>query len=329
MDSLLRKDNLKAVRKGQGTLPKGLDGIYNEAMQRIRSQDEETAQRAEQVLSWLAYALRPLTFAEIQHALAVEPGEAEFGEDAAPDEDFLVPICAGLVTIDKESSIVRLVHYTTQEYFERTQASQFSQARVMIAMTCLTYVSFDVFADGHCLSDENTQVRMREYPLLEYASRHWGDHACSNPEEAIEERTLEFLGNEFKLACSVQMMHLSGYHHPEYSQSFPRNVKGLHVAASFGLSRIVRRLLEREDVNSTDVKVSNGRTPLSLAAEKGYVGVVSLLLQKGAEVATKDGRGSTVLHWAYRQGHGNIARLLLEKGANPDESDKLGATPLY
>ena len=37
-------------------------------------------------------------------------------------KDVLVSVCAGLVTIDRESNIIRLVHYTTEEFFERIQA---------------------------------------------------------------------------------------------------------------------------------------------------------------------------------------------------------------
>lgn len=40
MDSLVKKDNIKAVRKALSSLPKSLDSIYDEAMQRIRSQDD-------------------------------------------------------------------------------------------------------------------------------------------------------------------------------------------------------------------------------------------------------------------------------------------------
>ena len=53
--------------------PKGLDDTYDEVMERICSQDEDYAQLAKRTLSWISYALRPLTVKEIQHAIAVEP----------------------------------------------------------------------------------------------------------------------------------------------------------------------------------------------------------------------------------------------------------------
>ena len=96
----------------------------------------------------MSYAFRPLTVIEVQHALAVEPGNVNFDEDALPDEDVLVSVCAGLVTIDQESKIIRLVHYTAQEYFERISMARFPDARTSIATICLAYISFDVFAEG-------------------------------------------------------------------------------------------------------------------------------------------------------------------------------------
>jgi hypothetical protein len=51
--------------------------------------------------------------------LAVEPGEAELDPENKPEVDDIVSVCAGLVVVDQESDVIRLVHYTKQEYFER------------------------------------------------------------------------------------------------------------------------------------------------------------------------------------------------------------------
>jgi hypothetical protein len=61
----------------------------------------------------------------LQHALTVEPGESKLDEDNIPDEQLLTSLSAGLVIVDKESSIIRLVHCTTQEYFNGIRASRF------------------------------------------------------------------------------------------------------------------------------------------------------------------------------------------------------------
>ena len=51
-----------------------------------------------------------------------------------------------------------------------------------------------------------------------------------------------------------------------------------------------------------------GQTPLSLAAENGYEGVVKLLLEKAADIDSKDTNdGRTPLWWAAGNGHEAVA----------------------
>ncbi|KAF2022862.1 hypothetical protein EK21DRAFT_82167, partial [Setomelanomma holmii] len=89
-------------------------------------------------------AKRPLTTAEICCALAVESDEAELDPEHKTDVEDLVSVCAGLVVVDQESAVIRLVHYTTQEYFERTSSYFHPAAQLLIAETCLTYLSSSV-----------------------------------------------------------------------------------------------------------------------------------------------------------------------------------------
>lgn len=64
------------------------------------------------VLSWITYTQRPLTTEELCHALAVEAGESELNPANISDVEDMVSVCAGLVTVDNESNIIQLVHYT-------------------------------------------------------------------------------------------------------------------------------------------------------------------------------------------------------------------------
>ena len=98
-----------------------LSVAYEQVMERVNEQKEGFRLLANKVLSWITCAKRPLTTIELQHAIAVEIDEAELDEDNLPGIEDMVTVCAGLVAIDTESDIIRLVHYTTQEYFERTQ----------------------------------------------------------------------------------------------------------------------------------------------------------------------------------------------------------------
>ena len=111
-------------------------------------QDPDTKELAKMVLSWITCAKRPLTTLELQHALAVEAGGYELDDDNLPEIQDMISVCAGLVTVNEENGIIRLVHYTTQEYFERTQKHYFPNAQIDITEICVTYLSFDVFETG-------------------------------------------------------------------------------------------------------------------------------------------------------------------------------------
>ena len=174
-------------------------------MERIQGQVADSHELAKQVLSWIACAKTPLTTLELRHALAVEIGEPELDEENLPEVEDMVSVCAGLVTVDEESNIIRLVHYTTQEYFERTWASWFPNAQTDITKTCVTYLSFDSFDIGFCQTDEEFEARLRENVLYDYATYNWGYHACAASTET-EQLVLHFLKNEAKVSASSQSM---------------------------------------------------------------------------------------------------------------------------
>lgn len=143
---------------------------YEEAMERIEGQAADSRKLARQVLSWITCAKRPLTTSELQHALAVEVDKPELDEENLYQVEDMVSVCAGLVTVDEESDIIRLVHYTTQEYFEQTHKKWFPNIETDIATICATYLSFDKFESGFCQTDEQFEERLRSNPLYSYAS---------------------------------------------------------------------------------------------------------------------------------------------------------------
>ena len=79
-------------------------------MKRIQAQSQEDRELAEGVLCWIKIALRPLSITELRHALAIENDDSNMNLDGLPFEEKLTPVCAELVTIDRESNIVRFVH---------------------------------------------------------------------------------------------------------------------------------------------------------------------------------------------------------------------------
>jgi hypothetical protein len=156
---------------------KALDKIYNQTMERIEDQIRETRELAKQILFWIFYARRPLSTEEIRHALAVKIRSAKLDKDYLPSANLVRSLCLGLVTIDGESGMIRLVHYTTQEYFRRTQSRWFPDAELEIVKTCITYLSFHTFQTGFCEDDAEFETRLQSNVLYDYAARNWGHHA--------------------------------------------------------------------------------------------------------------------------------------------------------
>ena len=288
-------------------------------MERINTQQPGFRRLAEKVLSWITCARRPLTTLELQHALAVVVGDSKLDEDNLETAERMISVCAGLVTIDEESRIIRLVHYTTQEYFERTQREWYPDAQTNITTICVSYLSFDQFASGICQNDKEFEQRLHLNKLYDYAAHNWGHHARAAPTLTFE--VISFLKRKAHMEASIQALLAKKLFlsHRGYSQGFPNDMTGLHLAAFFGIKAIVQLLLEKGA--EIEAKDNYGRTPLSWAAENGHEATVKLLLEKGAEIEAKDNYGRMPLSWATENGREATVKLLLEKGADVTAAD--------
>src|ERR1700722_12955658 len=185
-------------------------------------------------------------------------------------------------------------------------------------MTCLTYLSFDIFGAGRC-DDYNSLLR--DSPFLDYAARHWGDHARVQ-EETVIFLALSFLQDGSKAACAGDVLV------PSWDR--PANYSGMHLSSFFGLSKIIDYQLKNGAM--ADLKGKDGRSPLSISAENGHEAVVKrLLAQDDVDVNSKDLQyGQTPLSWAAKKGHDAVVKLLLARDDSDVNSNDgiYGKTPL-
>ena len=72
-----------------------------------------------------------------------------------------------------------------------------------------------------------------------------------------------------------------------------------------------------------------GLTALHLAATMAHEDMVSLLIERGADVNSRDHAGSTPLHHAASGGNKAVVELLIAKGADVNAKDSKGRTPAY
>ncbi|KAF4452601.1 P-loop containing nucleoside triphosphate hydrolase [Fusarium austroafricanum] len=315
----IEKHSLGAVDEALDTLPEDLDDMYHETIQRIKSQKDDAKDLARNIIIWLTYAIRPLSLPEIRHALAIKSDQKKFNERYQPYKEGIISVCAGLVTIDPESSIVRLVHYTAHEYFKKLREGWFPDATVAeaeITTTCITYLSFDDFGSGYCKTDAKFEERLRSYPLYEYAARNWSHHA----RDAVRtcQDVVEFLKTDNLVQASYEALTTrvgAIYGRPRH---LPEGVTGIHLAACLGLRETTKTLLNLGcDPNPKD---SKGQTPLAWATKMGHRAVVEELLKnKLTDVNTTDNKDRTPLWTAARKDDERITQMLLERGATPDK----------
>ncbi|KAF8250889.1 ankyrin [Wilcoxina mikolae CBS 423.85] len=328
MDSLATKNNLKDVRTALKTLPDGLDATYDDALQRIEGQNQDDRSLAHRVLSWISHVTRPLSVKELQTALAIELDESEFDEENMPDEELLTSLCAGLVVVEEESKLVRLVHYTTEEFFQRCRTKRFPGAHKSIALHCITYLSYDVFAEGPCVDYAAMRHREEEFFLFFYAANNWGHHVREAPEQFVIEQVLELLRQPSIAQSAVQGLQVYQYEYRGlmgYCQDFFGSAE-LWVAAYFGLVKCCQRMLENG--YNIETVTGFGETAFHGAAETGQTAVIQLLLDSNANIEVRDRHSRTPLLVAARQGYEDVVRLLWENGADINCRCGIGETPL-
>ncbi|EHK16458.1 uncharacterized protein TRIVIDRAFT_227323 [Trichoderma virens Gv29-8] len=327
MEALAREPTTGYIEIALHSLPEGLEAVYKRAMIRIESLGKSTQELAKTILSWIVHAKRTLSISELQHAVAVKPGESELNSKFIPSIETIGTICAGLITIDIPGNTVRLVHYTTQEYFERTHEMWFPNSKSNIKTICITYLSFSAFESGYCSTDAEFQERLRSNPFYNYAACNWGHFARET--SICGQETIKFLKCDAKVEASSQALMKTRLVPGDSKGSyyFPKGMRGLHLTAYFGIEEAAKALLDSYHPNGHD---SFGRTPLSYAAENGNESVARLLLATGrVSINYKDRDEETPLSRSLKNGHEAMVKLLLAQNGIDPNPKRLSGTDFY
>ncbi|PLB52138.1 hypothetical protein P170DRAFT_488625 [Aspergillus steynii IBT 23096] len=264
------------------------------------------------VLSWVFYAMRPLSTTELSEALNTQHqrNNKELKvKHAPPDMPGLVSLSEGLIAISPISATVDFVHHTAYIWYSynRTGFPRVRNASRTIAMTCLKYLSFEAFATGFVHDQEALKNRIDKHPFLNYAARFWAIHVHFNQNSSkVRSAAKRFLQNTSLASCAEQIV---------LGVPFRREdppITGLHLVAKYGL------VTQFEDLTDEDCHMDfNGRdafgvTPLLQAIKGGHVNLVRMLVESD-EVETNicDLDGWTPLMWAAKDGSTRITRSLL------------------
>lgn len=304
MDSLQAKTTPAQIRRTLQVLPRGPHAYrqaYEKTISRIRCQQSENRQLARRALQWLACAAREITALELRQALAVKsdggslPSEEEFESTIV-----IIEVCMGLVTVEKESGIIRLLHHTALEYLQqnmtclwsleysetlgtplpapKTPKDAMNEAHQDIAKICIKHLSSRDIPNSLIFQHISHQMK---YPFSYYANQYWAYHWNEGLNEtsvpdSMRQMTAAFLQNKF-MAPLV----------------YPYDIRDidtttmLHFAAFFGLTSMIDICLSNgDDIHATTIL---GENALWFALLGRYEGASKALLKRGAkEVVVMD-----------------------------------------
>jgi len=343
----------------------GCGDAYSSTIEQIKAQDEGKSRLGVAALMWLSHAERPLSEDELCHALAIELGSKDFNAGNTPLISTLVGYCQGLITVDEETSTVRLIHPTAKVYLS-TYPDIFGNPHSAMAEICLTYLNSE---QVKALSAHPSTVT-HDNPFLEYCSVYWGIHAKSGLSNLAKSLALELLqkydGHISGKLLLKQVKYLDSRDYASNPGSDLRSdvdfpFSGLDCASFFGIVELVDALKVMACYRDQGVLRSTpficaarngheevvemllgdymfyhshhnyfGLIPLIHAARCGHERVVELLLTWGS-VGPKcpDNRGRTALSYAAEDGRGELVKILLQQQeVNPNEHDNSGNTPL-
>ncbi|KAE8381438.1 hypothetical protein BDV26DRAFT_278821 [Aspergillus bertholletiae] len=299
------------VRKALATMPESLNGTYEVILGQIPLYNRELAR---DVLLWLTFSRQPMTLSALSEAVVIAKGDKFLDDECRLySPTVILKICQGLVAYDEVTSVITLAHssvkaFLTSDAIRQGPAAYYSLQEVdatrCIFQKCLTYLMFDAFQKP-CQSRHSLRRRLKEFPLLNYASMTWGQYCGLHVPVgfALENSELDEI-MAFFATCAL---HNGGNFRswvqvliPEAATGEAWSTEPLYYASSFGMTHVVERLI-KSGIKLDSPGGRHDATALTVASYRGQHPVVKMLLEAGADPNLNDCHGVTSLGWATRK----------------------------
>ncbi|RYP26210.1 hypothetical protein DL768_011775 [Monosporascus sp. mg162] len=323
--------------------PTELNRLYDRNWAQISSLPDGDRTRAFSILRWTAFALRPLTIAELAEALLVVDDNtcADLLVEELPDaidEEFIdteiLGLCGSLLECRGTDAKQPLAFMTVQPI-------HFSKGADVTVADADGWTPLDLASDsGHF---EVVKLLLEKGADVSVASADgWTPFHLASSNGHLEVVKLLFeKGADVSVTSTskwtplhlasrngdVEMVKLFFEKGADVSVATVDKWTPLNLASINGHIELVKLLFEK----GADVSVASANkwTPLHLASNNGHVEVVKLLLEKGADVSLVSAGGWTALNSASDSGHFEVVKLLLEKGADISVASADGWTPFH
>jgi ankyrin repeat protein len=317
-----------------------LTEAYDNAIKRI--DEAKSLPLATQLFQWIIYARRPMTMSEIHHALAIKMGDTSFQWKNAVDEATILSKDAGLVREGQDGTL-SLNHIKTRRYLENKELIATPIAEADITIACTTYLSFQSFENGPCISRLQVDQRTTSHPFYLYASRYWGSHArtwlqhygtasdkSSNSEIGKKRGELYSVLKRFLLRTPCVQASIQGYEQSRDIRQGSLN-KQKRLIRWEDPSDPPRGERKRQAKGKHKVRTQGETFGFHLAAIYDLRDIVIALVQEsGQDISSGDVQGNTPLLHASKAGNSYLVEQLLDHLDEPcmNKQNSRGETPL-
>ena len=328
------------LRQFLNELPDSLDETYERMLRSINKAQKDDAYR---LLQCLVVAVRPLRVEELAELLAFDfqasstGGIPKLKEDWRWDnqEEAVLSMCSSLVAIVRNGRfrVVQFSHFSVKEYLTSPRLAQShgdvsrfyidpERAHTIMAQACL----------GTLLRlDSNSGDSGAEgFPLVEYAAKHWVEHALFEDVSSRVRDGMDDLFDTSKLhfAAWLQVHDIDRAWEFFSPKMHHRGGTPLYYAAFCGFYDLAERLIAKhpEQVNEVGGRVV---APLPAALSREHFHVADLLHRHGAALDVRGVDDGPPLHTASLTGRIDVMRWLLNHGADPNTREDRRWTPLH
>ena len=328
------------LRQFLNELPESLDETYEQILRGINKAQKEDARR---LLQCLTVAARPLHVEELAELLAFdfratsERGIPTLKEDWRwnDQEEAVLSTCSSLIAIvrDGNSRVVQFSHFSVKEYLtsprlaqSRGDVSRFyidlNAAHTILAQACLATL---LQLDGHTGNNGS-----KGFPLVEYAARHWVEHAqFEGVSSRVWDGMVDLFDNSKPHFAAWLQVHDMDERWGMFSDGSRDDVGSpLYYAALYGFHDLVGHLIT-EHPEQVNARGGLNIAPLPAALSKKHIHVANLLRKHGAVLDVRDQDDWTLLHAASDSGSVDVIRWLLDHGADSNAWDRWRQIPLH
>ncbi|KAH6897701.1 hypothetical protein BKA70DRAFT_747842 [Coprinopsis sp. MPI-PUGE-AT-0042] len=182
------------VEKTLHDFPPQIKDVYIQTWTRIASQPSGKASLAASVLAWVLYATRSLTIEELRDAVASSLDTYSFEKTRLVSAEVMIGVCGGLLAIEKETGLVRLVHYSAQAVLQTLIRESIPDPHSGLAAICMARLRDCEFQSSSLASPEGLDMALNATPLLKYAYQSWSVHGRESLHDDIaKSRLLAFV----------------------------------------------------------------------------------------------------------------------------------------